>query len=988
MKSSLTYLSFIYSHLSCTLCFRDREDLVNLINQLSSGEELLGLELLNEDSNSQESEKPIIDTGQVEMTTSEENSIDNISSNNVKIENNNQQENSLNAVSVSQNSLTVQENVDSIETTIKTVRKEQIVLVKRETNLTNLDKSKVFEETKNPCDKNNELVGDNDLKISVQSEGRKTPLDEATYNLDKNVTQQNFSNSENISLYSAKMTNDIVSIPAQTVAINKTDCSLPSQISEPNPSETSKLNVAEEIKQRSLCKSGISQSLFNGKSNKPTSGSKLDLIFSRKLEQSTSGSPTDKNSKSLPKVFTSLSETLEDTNVEDGKYISNESIDLSSSHNNELAQPCSVSSESNSKRKPDEPVEQPSKKKCLEVEHNEVGEEIEEPVMIIRGEGSGEDCDTGNPGTDSGENITTKENLSKKSCSSETVNSGKENTSCSEGVSLLESCNDSQEINNSLVANSSSEFDKSIEEQLSAITGESLSPKQNEEHDISMDILEESNSLMTNTNADKGENLSGDDNHSKNTAPPESEKTEICNDSIDIFGTEESTASPIVEKESNEENKQDQNSQLNNVKGLSKNDQDADYSINENISVASKINVNLTENSALKQTTDQNKRNNSCKIDKQISGNSQNKNVHVISDVQIDSPSVNIGSIDKTINDSNDISENLTSNEALCKTNLENDSKKTECNTSLNSKLDCVPSLLLHDKETSEEIFGKQTETNISSNSKEPNIDTKKTDLGDDSKDKIKLHDNNIDVAREEGSILLVESVRINQSDSKDLAVQKEVSSKIIDSEKNQINNELSDTSPEKDLTNTGNKQSSSKKLPKRKKLFSPRSKKRTKKGQRISCANETSNEKNKETMDKNYEKIAEAKGEREDLKCTKKEEQTETNKKNKLSLKVETKPAEINRKRRNSRKNTGTEKDSEDDNVSERNEEDEEVGGKRRKMKGELFCLNLGLVLNPLKQFDILWININMLVYLVDCTLVVYVIYLKLVEIAVHFIF
>lgn len=924
--------------------------MVDLINQLSSGEELLGLELINEDSNSQELEKPIIDTGQVEMTTSEENSIDNISSNNVKIENNNEQENSSNAVSVSQNSLIVQENVDSTKTKISTVKEENVVLVKTETDSTNSETSKVSEETKNPCNKTNELVGDNDSKISVQSESRKTPLDEATHNLDKNDIQKNLSCSHNVSLNSPKITNDIVSISEQTVTINKTDCSLPSQISEAtNPSETSKLNVAEEIKQRSLCKSGINQSLFNGKNNKPTTGSKLDLIFSRKLEQSTSGLTTEKNSKSLPKVSTSLSETLEDASVEDGNSISNKSIDRSSLQDNEFAQPCLVNSESNGKRKPDELVEQPSKKKCLEVEHDEVGEEIEEPVMIIRGEGSGQDCDTGNPGTDSGENITTKENLSKKSSSGETVNSGKENTSCSEGVSLLDSCNDSQEIKseseikNSLMANSSSELDKSIEEQLSAITGESLSPKQNEEQDNSKDILEKINSFVTNTNADKGEKLPGDDNRSKNTAPPEMEKTENFNSSNDIFGTEESTASPIVENKSSVENKQDQNTQLNNVIGWSKNDQDVDYSNNENISVSSKINVDLTENSCLKQKTDQNKGNNSCKINKQISDNSQNKNVHVISDVNIDSPSVNTGSIDKTINNSNDISEslnseNLTSNKALCEISLENDTKNTECNTSLNSKVDSVPSLLLHDnKETSEEVFGKQIEPIIlkSSNSKEPNLDTNKTDLSHDSNDKTKSHDNNINVAREEGSIGHVELVRINQCDGKELVVEKEFSNDIIDSEKNQINNGFSDTSPEKDLTNNCNKKSSSKKIPKRKKLFSPRSKKKTKKGQKNSCTKETSNEKDKETMDENDEEITDAKHEREELKCTEKEEQTET-KKNKLSLKVETKPAEINRKRRNSRKNTGTEKDSEDDNVSEKNEEDEEVGGKRRKMKGE----------------------------------------------------
>lgn len=940
-------------------CFRDREDLVDLINQLSSGEELLGLELINEDSNSQEVEKPIIDTGQVEMTTSEENSTDNLSSNNVKIENNNEQENSSNDVSVSQNSLIVQENVDKIGTKVSSVKEEQTDLVKRETDLTSSETSKVSEETENHCDKNNELVSDNDSKISVKSEGRKTPLDEATQNHDKNDTQQNSSNSHNVSLHSAKTTNDIVSIPAQTVTINKTDCTLPSQISEAtNPSEISKLNVAEEIKQRSLCKSGVNQSLFNGKNNKPTTGSKLDLIFSRKLEQSTSGFPTDRNSQSLPKDSSSLSENLEDTNVEDGKYISNESIDLSSSQNNDFANPCSVNSESNSKRKPEELVEQPSKKKCLEVEHNEVGEEIEEPVMIIRGEGSGQDCDTGNPGTGGGENITTKENLSKNSSSSETVNCRKENTSCSKGVSLLESCNDSQEIKskseikNSLVANSSSELDKSIEEQLSAITGESLSPKQNEERDNSMDIHEKSNPFVTNANTDKD-----DDNHSKNTAPPETEKTEISNNSIDIFSTEKSIASPIVEKKSNEENNQDKNTQLNinNVKGLSKNDQNLDYSNNENISVSSKINVDLTENSCSKQKIDQNKGNNYCEINKQISDDAQNKNDLVISDVQIDSPSVDTGSMDKTINNSNEIlvseslnSETLTSNKAFGERSLENNTKNTECSTSLNSKLDSDPSLLLHDnKETSKEVCGKQIEPTIleSSNSKKPNLDTKKTELSDDSNDKIKSHGNNIDVAREEKSIADVELLRMNESDSKELAVQKEFNSEIIDSEKNKINNEFSDTSPEKDLTNKCNKKGSSKKIPKRKKLFSPRSKKRTKKGQSNSCNKETSDEKDKETMDENDEKIPEAKSEREELKCTEKEEQTETNKKNKLSLKVDSKPAEINRKRRNSRKNTGTEKDSEDDNASEKNEEDEEVGGKRRKMKGELFCLNLGVV-------------------------------------------
>lgn len=936
-------------------CFRDREDLVDLINQLSSGEELLGLELINEDSNSQELEKPIIDTGQVEMTTSEESSIDNISSNNVKIENNNEQENSSNDVSVSQNSLIVQENVDKIGTKVSTVKEEQTDLVKRETDLTSSETSKVSEETENHCDKNNELVSDNDSKISVKSEGRKTPLDEATQNHDKNDTQQNSSNSHNVSLHSTKTTNDIVSIPAQTVTINKTDCTLPSQISEAtNPSETSKLNVAEEIKQRSLCKSGVNHPLFNGKNNKPTTGSKLDLIFSRKLEQSTSGFPTDRNSQSLPKDSSSLSETLEDTNFEDGKLISNESIDLGSTQNNDFANPCSVNSESNSKRKPEELVEQPSKKKCLEVEHNEVGEEIEEPVMIIRGEGSGQGCDTGNPGTGGGENITTKENLSKNSSSSETVNCGKENTSCSKGVSLLESCNDSQEIKskseikNSLVANSSSELDKSIEEQLSAITGESLSPKQNEERDNSMDIHENSNPFVTNTNTDKG-----DDNHSKNTAPPETEKTEISNNSIDIFSTEESIASPIVEKKSNEENNQDKNSQLNinNVKGLSKKYQNLDYSNNENISVSSKINVDLTENSCSKQI-DQNKGDNSCEINKQISDDAQNKNDLVISDLRIDSPSVDTGFMDKTINNSNEIlvskslnSENCTSNKVLGERSLENNTKNTECSTSLNSKLDSDPSLLLHDnKETSKEVCEKQIEPTIleSSNSKKPNIDTKKTDLSDDSNDKIKSHDNNIDVAREEESIAHVELLRMNESDSKELAVQKEFNS---DSEKNKINNEFSDTSPEKDLTNNCNKKSSSKKIPKRKKLFSPRSKKRTKKGQSNSCNKETSDEKDKETIDENDEKIAEAKSEREELKCTDKEEQTETNKKNKLSLKVDSKPAEINRKRRNSRKNTGTEKDSEDDNASEKNEEDEEVGGKRRKVKGELFCLNLVVV-------------------------------------------
>lgn len=895
-------------HLSCTFCFRDRKDLVDLINQLSSGEELLGLELINEDSNSQEIEKPIIDTGQAEATTSEENSTDNTSSNYVKIEKNEQENTSINA-DISLKSTDDQENANNLETKINTDQDEQDIFEKRDTNLTNID-TQVSEETNHPFDDSEKFVDDKESKIFNQSEGGKIQLDEAaTNNLEENNSKQNISNSQNIILDSAKTHNDLVSIPALTETATKCDYLLPSQISETtNPSETSKLNVAEEIKQRSLCKAGVNLSSSKGKTNKSSTGSKLDVIFSRKLEQSTSVFSTD-NSKALPKICTSSSEKPENSNFEDNKcIIIDSSIDLRVLKDNEFGQASSVNSEpfckeSTIKRKPDEHIENPSKKKCLDVEH-EVGEEIEEPLMIIRGEGSGEDCDTGNPGTDSGENDTTKENLSKKSCLSEAVNNQGNPTSCSEGVSVM-SCNakTSQEIKselevrNNIVGNASSELDKSIEEQLSAITGESMSPKQNKIQDNSL------NTCLANTKAHKSDKQSGVIDPI-NTKSPETKNNKLLNDAVDIFGTEQSTSPPI---EGN------------------KNDKDTDQSIsgNGNISVSEKNNVEWKEIINSQQTV-QNKENKSCEISNRIILNdSQSKNVDGLLNVkQIDSVSVNIDPVSKTSGNSLDLT-----------SSSEKNANSAESNTSLNSKLKSATSLLFHDnKETNDQTPGEKVGAIIL------NPDTRNIDLCDVSKDTIRSDDSNIDLVKEESS-----NLQLDESDSKEFPVENGVTSKVIDSPvSNNISNEFSVTSQEKDSLDVGKKKNSpAKKIPKRKKLFSPRSKKRINKSQVNSSTKETSNETCEETVSKNDKNVIEAKSELEDVKCTvnDKDDQHDTNKKNKLPLRVEKKTAEINRKRRNSRKNTGTEKDSEDDNVSERNEEveDEEIGGKRRKIKGAL---------------------------------------------------
>ncbi|RZF41793.1 hypothetical protein LSTR_LSTR005255 [Laodelphax striatellus] len=162
------------------------------------------------------------------------------------------------------------------------------------------------------------------------------------------------------------------------------------------------LDVTEELKQRSaLLKSG--PSAFKGKDGKSAPGSKLDEIF--KLKRSMTSLPesqplpahfigTSKNLLLEKMRMNSMNDTLNLTRYTDsGKftqppsnvpYISKDVEDLSMGS---LKRPC-----------PEDLSVYSSKKAHVEDRKLEpmVSEAIEEPIMLVKGEGSGRDCETGN----------------------------------------------------------------------------------------------------------------------------------------------------------------------------------------------------------------------------------------------------------------------------------------------------------------------------------------------------------------------------------------------------------------------------------------------------------------------------------------------------------------------------------------------------------------------------------------------------------------
>ncbi|XP_075228406.1 uncharacterized protein LOC142328468 isoform X3 [Lycorma delicatula] len=174
--------------------------------------------------------------------------------------------------------------------------------------------------------------------------------------------------------------------------------------------ERNVIDVTEEIKQRgALLKSNTG--VYRGKGDgKSVPGSKLDEIF--KLKRNLNPIINHPESQPLPAHFvgTSKSQLLEKMRISMSESLTLAGFSESGKFTQPKSQGCKPASKdaedlSLNKLKrgvPEDLSFHASKKQHLEKELKEpvVSEAIEEPVMLVKGEGSGKECDTGNPGKD------------------------------------------------------------------------------------------------------------------------------------------------------------------------------------------------------------------------------------------------------------------------------------------------------------------------------------------------------------------------------------------------------------------------------------------------------------------------------------------------------------------------------------------------------------------------------------------------------------
>ncbi|XP_046673093.1 remodeling and spacing factor 1-like isoform X2 [Homalodisca vitripennis] len=1018
------------------LVAKDREGLVDLITQLSSGEELLGLELINEDSNSQEVEKPIIDTGQVEVSTSEENTADNTSSTDSKTEHSVKQEDNSNSGSSQQNiSCTNKDNNDrkSFELNLQsstTICKTDIIETDKSCASENVDSKGSISCSIDAKDVNSKELVEKDLMESVENtKNDSTPLipssatiqgvgcgetilsstkslesanDDGLKNIDEdysknanteeiNFLQQGEECKSNFITTNSTITEKIEDgsnlkhiIPKHDVTI-KTN--LPITIEDSTKShtpETSNINVAEEIKQRSLFKSNIS-SLFKGKIGKSSSGSKLDQIFSRKLEQSNVSSVIDQSFKSTTKLLSGNvtnkhEKELHSTIPTDNELFSKASVPIVDNKD------CSIYIEPNSKRKPDEAIidEQPLKKQCLEAESNddEVGEEIEEPVMIITGEGLGRECDTGNPGRE--EDDVTKEKISNSSSDndSKVINKQKQSSSNSQ-VSNFENCNEDlklknldtkiDKLNNGIAENISPEdvHEKSIEEQLSDLTGESLSPKTNDLSNVNCNNEKQDNVLLS-KQTEKGmrrKSFECTDSVDNESVPPEAKKTKVVLD--DILGClNDNSSNDVGENKFSSEDvtvERDSNTVSNNI--LTKESES-----NSSRNTETSPNIDKLENNDLIKDEDED---DEIKTSKQAidvykkqtveDGNIQKPKNHVPDDkneelqhnkcmdhnikIQTDKEKDNSNLNEKPEQICNSTEEtNLNNSEEVAKIGFENGSDNEEAKNTISDQPEEVEQNSLEEnivdkkKKSSNKFTSKASKKSVKNsrkkNSKRKNVFVPNAESNNTSDDKALVSTGDSFESKSVEDEILDDKENDIKKLTKDRTSDDEVKTDKVNNHSQENYNETNIEEPlsskEENDNSPNKKKSNQKKSPsKRRKLFTPKSRKRTNKNQIAITEKEKAAKGNgRENEENSHENASEAQNETTDKNNSMQNDGKDV-------LKGGINPMSVkSRKRRNSRKNTGTEKDSEDE-ISDRKddnegEEEEEVGGKRRKIKGK----------------------------------------------------
>lgn len=363
---------------------------MDLITQLSSGEELLDLELINEDSNSQEIEKPITDTGQVEASTSEENSTDN--SNCVLKAENDTKEEDITESDCHSNG--IQEKSKSQPSTVKDLKEEQNTVFDQ-TNATLAQDSKFDEKLPHLSN-----VTPHGSVPEKESKSSTNPNESINSTLESNIDGNLKTEKEDILLETRSVEpNSSNQLQRQSRTLSNENI----------VSESSK-NV-EATKENNLS-SKCSIDFLSNKSNNNSEVSQMETNLSDRCENPIV-LPINESSSSADS--SKEPQTSQNKNNDSDKTGKSEQINAEQ-----------IISFLERKRKSDEPEEQASKKLCTEedqkedgqkgeaggrdeekrsndtfegeslVAKSEVGKEIEEPVVVFQGEGSGHDCNSGN----------------------------------------------------------------------------------------------------------------------------------------------------------------------------------------------------------------------------------------------------------------------------------------------------------------------------------------------------------------------------------------------------------------------------------------------------------------------------------------------------------------------------------------------------------------------------------------------------------------
>lgn len=898
------------------------------------------MELINEDSNSQEVEKPITDTGQVQMSTSEENTADNVSSIDNNTESNSKKEEQDNFDNHRNGGLCIDdENKINDDTTENQSQQTEQPLSEKESS--DLSKKEVLH---------------SDTVIAKYINGSNVTL-----NTDSECLQHNDDKKICTNLTQTKLVGDSPLEKCDSSNKNEKDQSKTISRDVENMlvcevSETERINVTEEIKQRSLIKSS-SLTISKGRVCKPLMGSKLDQIFSHKLE---SKSIVSKNSDSVA-IMKPSSHIVEEQEI--GSEINQPKNIEEVDHTMTIKNNDSPLNENNKRmnEKSEESNGNPHKKQLLEKElDDEVGEEIEEPVMFIKGEGSGQDCDTGNPGIEKEEgvgttnklnNVTSSKNIVKNldeqhqmnsNCNSSNFENSNDNKKSSKDINIClienkdslfcgsdktndtdkineivckssEALNGSSELKNMKMdsSNCKSEFEHSknllsdkhetsIEEQLSFLTGESLSPRQTHCNDSSSKSDEENDRNSKNNRSEKGslKNILESTNSSDDSeAIPSEEKTANVDkdkaDSFDCLNTNSAQSSDIVNTLSGKINNLTENEHNTNVK----------IDTEELSGLNSKLTTEIYNNSE------------TSSISKNISVENGSSKLTV--NLHFGKESNNHELIDKN--------EKYSNKKGICKTDMRGSKSKRNIEKAPQTEEDKI---VLNDC-TIDNSKKSDNEPDISISGEEINPNDNTSNKAIDQKCSVNKTSDDIQDMKENPLSGKPEELAEENGEKNETKTVKS------ENETEELNNDSETLKCDENIKSIS-KKASVKKSPKpRKKLFTPKSRRRVAKFP----INSLKKNSNTENILENKEIVqSKKKGKKGDV-TEKAIEEKEISPGN-LSQETD-KSAKGNRKRRSSRRNTATEKDSEEDaEISKKEEEKEvdeegEVGGKRRKLKG-----------------------------------------------------